>query len=225
MDKKQEASLGRHRTVIDLCDKELDALKPAAAVKKTYANYKQVVTDIIANSQVQASDIGGVATDKKMAKAAAANSVSEVAGLLFNLFDNEGNQTDKAKVNYSSSDLLKTKDSELPQRLADILALADKHAPAAADYGLRAEMLAGAHAADDLYNGRVTAPKLAKGQKKTATTSLAALFKQADVLLREKLLKLFAPYKKTAPDFYARFVQASKIDDAAVRKAPPAKPA
>lgn len=210
MNKKQEASLGRHRSVVAIGDKYKDLLMAKPAVWKTYDTYRQYVLDIIANGVVQQS-IGTGGADKQKAAEALASGAAEIAGLLYNLFDDTKNLTLRKLVDYSRSDLLELRDEDRSLVCKTILNLAADHKTAAADYGLTAEMLAGADAAYKLYDEGTVDPKLAKGKRKEVTGVLTELFSKADTMLKEKLPKLFKPFEKTAPEFWTEFANAAKL--------------
>lgn len=98
----------------------------------------------------------------------------------------------------------------IAQRVADAAQTVLSHL---GSYGVTADTLASLRAKIQIAGSGLTIPRSTTVVKKAATTKLAALFAEVDILLREQIDPLIFPLRKTEIEFYARYSAARSIVD------------
>jgi hypothetical protein len=98
----------------------------------------------------------------------------------------------------------------IAQRVADA---AQTVLPHLGSYGVTADTLASLREKIQVAGAGLTIPRSTTVVKKAATTKLAALFAEVDILLREQIDPLVFPLRKTQVEFYARYRAARSIVD------------
>lgn len=98
----------------------------------------------------------------------------------------------------------------IAQRVADAAQTVLSHL---ANYGVTADTLDGLRARIQVAGAGLTIPRSTTVEKKAATTKLAVLFAEVDILLREQIDPLVFPLRKTQVELYARYRAARSIVD------------
>lgn len=196
-----------------------------------FGEFEGVIQSIQDTRLVQEGDISGVPKDKAQAKEAAIQKALEVSTAVFAYAAKNNNNTLKAKVDYSPSELRKSRDTVLIDRLQVIHQEANNIVGSLGDYGIDATDLTELQSLIDAYENLVEEPREAITNRSEATAALPGLFKQGDGLLDEQLDKLMEQFKQDNPKFYRQYFNARIIIDLGVRhveepqepEAPPAE--
>ena len=168
---------------------------------------------IQAASQQQDAIITGISVDKKTLKDTLVNLAATVSGKVVGYATVVNNGELLNAVNYSHSQLDKTRDELLGQRCQNIHDQANAHLAALVAYDITAPMLATLQAAIDAYVAKTPEPRVAKAAKKAVTQNLRELFKETDKILKLRLDKFMLAYKSSEPQFYNSYKAARIIID------------
>lgn len=209
----QENKLSMYFSTQKVVNKYNSIWSGAPAFVTIFGNFETAIQDIQDTRLVQEGEITGVTVDKAEAKEAAISAGLEIATAVFAYASVNNNNTLKAKVDYSPSDLRRSRDTVLIDRLQVIHDEANGVIGALGDYGIDATDLTDFQSAIDAYENVVQDPREAIGDRASATAALVTLFDDADKLLKEQLDKLMEQYKAPNKKFYAQYFNARIIVD------------
>lgn len=209
----QENKLSMYLTT----EKVVDANNPIWAGMPAFVAAKDAFSDKIMEigkeRQRQEKATTGVTKDKAAAEEAAISKAVSVASATYAYASVVGNNGLKDEVNYSPSELRKSRDTILIDRLRVILNAANTHAADLVDYGIAAADLAELDALVIAFEDQVQNPRAAISERATATGALQALFDETDIILKEQLDKLMEVYRNTSFQFYSQYKKARLIID------------
>jgi hypothetical protein len=168
--------------------------------------------NIQAFATVRAGTTVGATTDKGLAKRLLAYRTSEICGPAVAYAVSVGDNTMKARVDFSFSDLYQTRDENLPPRILGIiqaltaLAAIPASGITAGDVTEVTDLLAAYEAASDQ-------PRAITVVKKSAGISLKTELSAALKLLSEQLDNQMLRYRTSNPGFYNGYLAARVIVD------------
>ncbi|KKN10305.1 hypothetical protein LCGC14_1037880 [marine sediment metagenome] len=213
----QENKLSMYISVQTVVNKNDTVWSGLPAFVTAFGEYEGMIQDIQNTRLVQEGDITGVPKDKAQAKEAAIQKALEVSTAVYAYAAKNNNNTLKEKVNYSPSDLRRSRDTVLIDRLQVIHNEANNIVGDLGDYGIDANDLTDLQGLIDAYENLVEEPRAAITNKSEATAALVSLFKQGDALLNEQLDKLMEQFKEDNGKFYTQYFNARIIIDLGVR--------
>lgn len=173
--------------------------------------FGQKLDEIVGVVEHQETATTGVRADKLNAQDLMIERALSVGGAVFAYGSATNNQTLKESVDYTESDLKYVRDTISAERCTVIYTQATSIVADLADYGVTPAML---DELDERISDFVTlipAPRVAITSRKGATSGLVDLIKEIDLVLKERLDKLMAQFKTTAPDFYTHYFNARLI--------------
>lgn len=106
------------------------------------------------------------------------------------------------EVNFSYSDLFKTKDDQLTPRCQNIHNAATTNIASLAPYGITAATVATLLTTINNYQSKVPDPRNAAAQKATIRINLKNLIKETGTILKLQMDKTAVGFKSANPDFY-----------------------
>lgn len=211
MNANQEDKLSMYYVVRDTAERYRPTWVSNAVFAATYNLWAEKIPLIESNRDMQTLETTGITTDKTSKRSA----MTEKALFLENRLQSYANAVENAElresVQYSASDLKKTRDTDVVGICNTILAQANAYAAAIAEYGVTAAMITDFQTAIAAYSSTLAKPKAAKSQTKTATENLARLFKEADDLLVKRLDLDIELFKASNPEFYSQYKTARII--------------
>lgn len=212
MTAKQNAKLNMYRTIEShLADNEsIIAVNPA--FQTAFNKLKTNNTNIRTTAQSKSAKTTGIAADKSKSKQTLCKLTATLAGAVFAYAAANGDETLKQEMNLPVSKLARTRDEALVPRCQNIQDKAQTNIAALADYGIKKEQLTALQTAIGNYSAETVKPRTAVTNRKTATTNLAAIFKENDQL--DKLIEQFRP---DHPDFVQTYEASRIIVDPPVR--------
>ncbi len=213
----QENKLSMYISVQTVVKKHNTVWSGLPAYVTAFGEFEGVIQSIQDTRLVQEGDISGVPKDKAQAKEAAIQKAIEVASAVYAYAAKNNNNTLKGKVNYSVSELRKSRDTVLIDRLQVIHNEANNIVGSLGDYGIDAADLTALQGLIDAYENLVEEPRGAITNRSEATAALPGLFDQGDGLLNEQLDKLMEQFKQNNPKFYVRYFNTRLIIDLGVR--------
>ena len=217
MDNVQENKLSMYLSVQKVTNTHSAEWQGLPAYATIFASFEDAISQIRNTRLVQEGQITGITKDKAQAQNNAIEKAIQVATAVFAYASIQNNNTLKDKVSYSPSELRRSRDTILIDRLEVIHEAATSVLAELANYGLTQADLDEFSALITSYTNMVEDPRVAITNRARATKDLKSIFKTADKILKEQLDKLMLQYKKTAPEFYQQYFNARLIIDLGIR--------
>ena len=205
MNAKQEAKLNMFRATQKHCNDNPAIVATVPAFATTLTAFNSKVSAIISTAQQEDLVTKGITVDKSVAKKTLCQLAADVAAPIFAFASASANNTLKQEVNFSFSDLFKTKDDILAPRCQNIKDLGTANLAALAPYGLTAASLTALQTTIDGYQAKVPTPRNSSAQKKTIRENLKKLIAEADTVLKEQMDKTVVGFKAANPDFVSTY--------------------
>lgn len=217
MNKRQENKLGMYQAVLAFLLQYSKIFENILALQNAYMAFKTVVAAIHSTVQLKASPITGHALSKADKKSQLSSFANDVAGIVFAWATNKGDKVtmEKAKTSYSKLHVLR--DEQLADICRNYYQIAADNQAALAEYGLTAEVLNAFSQAIESYQTVTSSPRNAMVERKATTTELAALFAEADFILKYKIDKLCRPLGKTNAAYYQKYKDNRRIVNSATQ--------
>lgn len=210
MEKFQEDALNMYQATADV-------LAVNAAVYAGNIPFEQAVVELNENvlsiqelRDQQEEDITGVAEDKQLKRQTLENLAFQAGSIITFYASSTGNRPLVEKVNFTRTELVRSRDNELPGMASQIHDEAVTNAVAVLPYGLTAAMTAALSTALGDYVRSISKPRTAKGGTMSATERLPQLFAATTTLLEERIDRGMELYISNA-DFYAQYFNARVI--------------
>lgn len=205
MNAGQEAKLTMYRATEKHDDDNSTVIAAVPAFQTAFTNFKAKIASNINTAQLNDTPLTDIVVDKSSFKQTLGEMTADIAGVIFAFASANNNQTLKQEVNFTLYKLLKTRDEQLAPRCQNIHARGIENKDALVDYGITAAKLAALQTAINNYAAETPKPPTALSQRKTLTSNLRQLFKDADAILTEQLDKLVSNFKAANPDFVATY--------------------
>jgi hypothetical protein len=213
MTAKFESKLNMYRSVLALCDDNNAIISINREFLNNIANLRSIVTAIISTASLEGQINTGIAIDKKEGKKELCKNGADIASIVYAYASTIGNNTLKQSVNYSYSNLLKLRDDLLCPIIRNIYNVADTNKTELEAYGITGSILTTLQLLTDTYSNAVPKPTTAKAIKRTYTSNLKQLEKDADDILKNRMDKLITTFKKANPDFVSNYKNVRLIID------------
>jgi len=176
--------------------------------------------------QVQLAEGNPGASDvKDQALQALGKSVHEVIGATLSYAKKNADPELAAKVDYSATEVIAGKASEVVTRCRTIYDAANGVADDLVKYGITAAKLTMLNKKIDAFDKVKVAPRQSQVEKSAATQLLTQLVGEAVRILRDDLDGLMVQFQDANPNFYAEYFAARVIVDATGSHAENAPPA
>ena len=201
MTSRLESKLDMYRAIQNYCDNNMPIVSTVPAFATAFTAFKANVAAIIANAQQEEQVIKGITTDKQVGKKTLAQLGADVAAPIFAYASSINDNTLKAQVSFSFSDLLAAKDELLPVRCQNIHDAGTANLVALTPFGITAPLLASLQSTIIAYKLKVPTPRNAAADKKTVRLNQQNLFTATDLILKEQMDKTLAGFKAANPDF------------------------
>lgn len=161
---------------------------------------------------VTLSDNTGYAEDKATTRKSLETSTFLVSSGLAGLYLSQGKKTLKNKFDYTASDLYNFRDTELPTIAEEVYLKADTERVALADFGVSTTAIDNLNIIRNDYLAQLSAPQLARGDKKAANKELVNLEAATDKVLADMDVYV-KPLAVTNSLIYNAYRAARLIDD------------
>ena len=213
MTSDQENKLTMYLTVEKDCDANEDIWSNMPGFVDTFGRFKNLISEIKTQQEIQKGKTTGITKSKQreedemiQATILTASAVRAFASII-------GDDKLMSKVNYSPTNLMRLRDTDLRAVCQTIHDAAKSFISQLADYGVTPEDLEKLQKEINDFSEMIAEPRSAIGTRATATTKLEELFKQADTLLRDQLDMLMVNYKSSHPKFYNKYRSSRMIVD------------
>lgn len=205
MTAKQESKLNMYRATQKHCADNAAIVTTVPAFETALAIFNVKVSAIIAATQQEDLVTKGITVDKTDAKKSLCRLTTDIAAPIFAYASSTSNNKLKQEVNFSYSDLLKTKDDLMAPRCQNIKDIGMANLTGLKPYGITAASLDALQTEIDNYQVKVPTPRNSAAQKKTIRENIKNLIKEADLVLKEQLDKTVVGFKSSNPDFVSTY--------------------
>jgi len=214
MNANQETKLNSFHTTEELCNNNAALIAANAAFQTAFNVFKDKIAAITETEQQKDADLTGIAADKKAAKQKLCRTATDIAGIIYAYASANADNTLKQEMNFTYSDLFRTKDDQLAPRCQNIHDKGVENLAAMTGYGITPAKLAALQTDIDAYAATTPKPRTARAHRATLNANLAVLFKEADTILTDQLDLLVANFKDTNPDFVSDYEKTRALVDA-----------
>jgi hypothetical protein len=205
MNARQEAKLNMYRATQQHCIDNDTILRTVPAFAITLTAFNTKVSAIISTAQQEDLVTKGITIGKAEAKTNLCRLAADIGASVYAFAVANHNRQLQQEVNFSFSDLLRTKDDILAPRVQNIKDLANVNLPDLLSYGLTDASLDAFQSAIDDYQQKVPAPRNSVAHKATIRENLKTLFAEADAVLRHQMDKTLTGFKSTHPGFVSTY--------------------
>jgi hypothetical protein len=183
-----------------------------------FKSFEEVIAKIQETRLVQEGDLTGITKDKALAKENAIGKALEISTGVFVYGSVSNNNALMAKVDYSPSELRRSRDTVIADRLQIIHDEANSVLSNLADYGIDQADIRELQTLIDAYAETIEDPRTSIATRSQATTALVELFKEGDKIVKEQLDKLMGQFKSSNAKFYQVYFNTRKIIDLGIRQ-------
>jgi hypothetical protein len=210
MNATQEAKLNMFRATQKHCNDNPTIVETIKAFQTAAGTFNTTIAGIIATVQQEDLVTKGITVDKAEARKTLCRLAADIAAPIVAYAAATKNNKLLGEVNFTHSDLIRTKDDQLAPRCQNIYDAAKANEGALKDYGITATTLDTLLTTMDNYQAKVPDPRNAVAQKATIRTNLKNLIKEADDILKLQMDKTVLGFKTSHPDFVKTY-QANRI--------------
>lgn len=194
--------------------------KPLAGFARAAADLDEVISSIESLAETQTAQ-NGDAIEKATMYNDLIDSAFEIAKGVRAYASANSEVELAAKLDYSRSDIVRGRESEVAARCRSILKEANAAVDELADYGITPAKLTVLQKRIAAFQSVQVKPRQGKAKRSAATKALPELFEAGDKLLNEQLDGLVVQFQKTNVAFYNEYTTARVIVDLAATR--PAK--
>ena len=168
---------------------------------------------------LQAKDLTGITTDKDVALDDLSDSTVEIAGAVYSYAHDRHDNTLMMKVNYKSKAIEEMTQSEIVAVAGIVLEEALKiPADDLANEGISAAEMSDYRQLISHFSSIKSSKREAVIDRSGTTEKINGLFKEASILIKDKLDRLAAQFKRKDPEFYLKYKAARVVQYRANRK-------
>lgn len=218
MTDRQAAKLSMYKAVNACCAENTIITATVPAFHAAIADFSTQINAIRLAIQAEAFVITGITADKSSKKTAVCNSALTVASALFAYAASTGNMELKHKASYSARGFSRLSAIRLSAACRNIHAAATENLAALSPFGITQVNLDSFLAAIQSFEAAVPAPRNAISRRSTQVLSIAALFRQADTILKQRMDKLAILFKTSHPAFFLNYKNNRIIIDPGTQK-------
>ncbi|MBL0125892.1 MAG: hypothetical protein IPP83_00230 [Flavobacteriales bacterium] len=218
MNKLNEDKMSMFYALLQVLAKHVAVWTGLVPFKNAHDEFKGNVASIEDATQTQETSLKGVALDKRFKKEKMVKATVDIAHGLFAYAVDEGDLVLQAKVDYSRSDLMQTRDAIIAQTCQNIHDMANPIIAALGAYGLVTADLTAQQSTIDAYTATVGSPRAALTVRKGATAEIEALVKDSMKILNNRMDKLMPEFEGSNPDFFQEYFDARMIVNSGTTK-------
>ena len=201
MNATQEAKLNMFRATQKHCNDNPTIVSTIKAFQTAAGTLNTTIASIIATAQQEDLITKGITIDKAEAKKTLCQLAADIAAPIVAYAAATKNNKLLKEVNFTHSDLIRTKDDQLGPRCQNIYDGGKANEAALKDYGITATTLDTLLTTINNYQAKVPDPRNAAAQKATVRANLKNLIKEADQILKLQMDKTVLGFKTSNPDF------------------------
>jgi len=205
MNARQEAKLNMYRATQQNCIDNGTILRSVPAFANMLTAFNTKVSAIISTVQQEDLVTKGITIGKAEAKTNLCRLAADIGASIYAYAVAGNNRQLQQEVNFTFSELIKTKDDILAPRVQNIKDLGTANLSDLMSYGLTDVSLEAFQSAIDDYQQQVPAPRNSAAHKVAIRENLRRLFAEADAVLKHQMDKTLAGFKTTHPGFVSTY--------------------
>jgi hypothetical protein len=213
MKNKQEDKLSMCLTVQKDCNVNKDIWSNMPAFVDTFGRFENLISKIKTQQEIQKGKTTGITQSKQKEEDEMIQATVEIASAVHAFASIIGDDALMSKVNYSPTNLMRLRDTDLRAVCQTIHDAAESVIDHLGDYGKTPEDLEKLQKEINDFSDMIAEPRSAIGTRATATAELEKLFKEVDTILRDQLDMLMVNYKSSHPKFYNKYRSSRMIVD------------
>ncbi|MBI9067257.1 MAG: hypothetical protein JEZ09_08190 [Salinivirgaceae bacterium] len=194
----------------------LDAQTPVWSTIPRVVTYKndfdELLTRISELSETASSSVS-VTERKKQLRSALSIKISKLSGAMQAYCYDSDNLDLLKKITFSQTDVMRFKEQELDEKIANFLNIMTEHLSNLADFGITNDMVVEASTTHNEFSVLIGKPRVMINNKYIAISNLSQLFDAANALLKQKLDKLMLMFKDSNSGFYEGYERSRVIVD------------
>ena len=218
MTSRQESKLNMFRATQKHCNDNPTIVETVTAFQNALKAFSTKIASIIATAQQEDVITTGVTIDKAEAKKSLCQLASDTAALVSAYAVEQKNNPLLKQVDFSYSDLFKSKDDELAPRCQNIFDAAKNNLAELSAYGVTQATIDSLLTAINNYAAKVPNPRNAAALKITIKANLKTLFAEADKILKLQMDKTAVSFKKDNAYFVKTYLSNRVIIDPVTKK-------
>lgn len=205
MNATQESKLNMFRATQKHCNDNPTIVATIPAFQTAVGKLNTTIASIVATAQQEDLITKGITIDKAEAKKTLCQLAADIAAPIVAFASTTKNNKLSKEVNFTHSDLIRTKDDQLAPRCKNIADAAQANLAALNAYGISAATVTALQNTIINYQAKVPDPRNAAAQKATIRTNLKNLIKEADQILKLQLDKTIVGFKTANADFVSTY--------------------
>jgi hypothetical protein len=214
----QETKQRVYRTVSETCHNNEKTYAGTTAFEKAVMMLDNSIDAIGKTEQQQSgTQSEGVSEEKSKAADALAQEGVRMANAIYVFAVDTEDKVLQTKVNVNKSMFYNGHDGDALVLAKNIADEAHSHEAGLVAYGIDAAAIAALDTAVAAFDSLIVKPRATIDERKVYTGNLKQLFAQTDSILHDRLDKLIALFKTSAPEFYALYKNARNIINTATR--------
>ena len=218
MTNRQENKLSMYLTVQQVTNFHSEAWQDFTPFKNQFSDFEGMIEKIMEIRLIQEGKITGVTKDKTEALNNSVEKAIIISRKLVAYASIIGNNKLKDRVSYSFSELIKSRDTIIINKLHVINEAASQNISELADYGISQENLDELQSLTNTFRAVVENPRQSITNRVRATKEIRAYFKETDSIVKNRMDNLIHHFKATSPVFWQQYKSARKIIDLGHRK-------
>lgn len=217
MQKRLADKSSMYDSIRSLLNSNKEAWQPVAVLAEIVDTFEALLDEIKTCRQFTGENNKGITRQKAIWQQQLIGIAYQVASALYVMAMRANNPVLAHQVDYTETDLLKTRDMQLVTHCRVIEELATKHLPALAGFGVTANELDELRKAIQRFSESLPTLRVSVSERKAANMKLKELFAQTDALLKNQLDRLMVRLRETHPDLYATYQNTRRIVQYGIR--------
>ena len=213
MKSKQENKYSMFLSTEQVCNDNNSVWAGLPAFVTAFAAFQACIADINTTRLAQEADLKGIAQDKQIKEDEMIRQALAIAKPIIAFANVTGNSQLKQEVDYSESELRKSRDTILENKCQIIHDRANTNIGSLAPYGVTAGMVTAYQTAINDYHSLIAGPRSAIAMRKTQTTQLDEKLNAGTLILTGQLDQLVVLFKVSNPTFVSDYTNARIIVD------------
>lgn len=187
------------------------------AMVEVFATYDALLERIESYKRITGINKKGITMLKAKQQEEVITHVYEVASALYVLATRTNNAVLAGKVNYTRTDLVKTRDTGLVVRCMAIADLATEHLDDLEAYQVTEDEIRSLKEEIDRFSDNLPTTRISVSERKAANERMKAVFVEVDAILKNQIDRLMVRYEKSQPEFYFMYQNLRRIINYGVR--------
>jgi hypothetical protein len=217
MNKQNENKLVMMKALLSFLKLNQAIWQNSAPFAAAVAELEELIAVIEVTRQITDLDQTGLVVEKKSLKAILVDTTFEIASQLVAMASKTGDQILLAKVNFPKSELEGQRDGGLASTSKTILTLGREKMASLVEYDITEDELSALEELIARYETSLPTSRVSVSGRKVNNAKIKDLFLNSNVLLKNQIKRIMTRYATSNPDFYAGYLNASKVVDYGTR--------